>query len=166
MSIESRREPSSGRKLIYGALAGFLATGPMSAVMLLLYHKLLPPHEKQPLPPRLITDRLLRRSGAKKAAPTDQQERFLTWISHFGYGTAAGSLFPWFYQFVRLPSALSGMLYGILVWAGSYLGWLPAANILPPATKTSPRRNSVMIAAHLVWGTVLGLVTSQWEGMP
>ncbi|MCA1636528.1 MAG: hypothetical protein LC802_23280 [Acidobacteria bacterium] len=44
------------------------------------------------------------------------------------------------------------------VWAGSYLGWLPAAGILRPATEHPPRRTALMIAAHVVWGVAAGLV--------
>lgn len=43
-----------------------------------------------------------------------------------------------------------------MVWSGSYLGLLPALNILPPATEHPPGRNALMIAAHVVWGSVLG----------
>ncbi|HAE50229.1 MAG: hypothetical protein CMO30_07955 [Tistrella sp.] len=41
------------------------------------------------------------------------------------------------------------------MWAASYLGWIPAARILKPATRHPWRRNLLMIAAHLVWGASL-----------
>jgi len=44
------------------------------------------------------------------------------------------------------------------VWSTSYLVLLPALRLLRPATKAPPRRNALMIAAHLVWGGALGLV--------
>jgi putative membrane protein len=43
---------------------------------------------------------------------------------------------------------------GSLVWAGSYLGWLPALGLRQSATRDYPSRNIQMIAAHLVWGAV------------
>jgi hypothetical protein len=32
------------------------------------------------------------------------------------------------------------------------MGWIPAVGTLEPATEHPPRRNALMIAAHLVWG--------------
>ena len=50
----------------------------------------------------------------------------------------------------------NGVVYGLTVWAGSYLGLLPAAGILRPAAEHPPRRTALMIAAHVLWGGVLG----------
>ena len=33
------------------------------------------------------------------------------------------------------------------------MGWIPALNLLEPATEHPARRNALMIAVHLVWGT-------------
>ena len=52
-----------------------------------------------------------------------------------------------------------GILLGLGVWAGSYLGLLPALGLLSPATQHPPRRTAVMIAAHVVWGSALGIFT-------
>jgi len=49
-----------------------------------------------------------------------------------------------------------GVGFGLLVWAGSYLGLLPAVGLHRPATRESARRNGMMIASHVVWGAVLG----------
>lgn len=48
--------------LLQGAAAGFVATAPMSASMLLGW-MLWPEREKYPLPPRLITDQITERAG-------------------------------------------------------------------------------------------------------
>ena len=32
------------------------------------------------------------------------------------------------------------------------MGWVPALNLLEPATEHPARRNALMIAVHLVWG--------------
>jgi uncharacterized membrane protein YagU involved in acid resistance len=57
-----------------------------------------------------------------------------------------------------MHSSLKGALTGLAVWAGSYLGWLPAAGILRPATRHPWRRNLLMIIAHVIWGVTLGEV--------
>ena len=38
------------------------------------------------------------------------------------------------------------------MWLASYMGWIPAARILKPASGHPPRRNALMLAAHVVWG--------------
>jgi putative membrane protein len=58
---------------------------------------------------------------------------------------------------------VKGIGFGLLVWAGSYLGLLPALGLLSPATQHAPQRNLLMIAAHLVWGAVLGAVTDRLQ---
>lgn len=158
----------TARALAAGALGGLLATGPMTVVMLAM-HRLLPPGEQYPLPPRLITEAVAAhteavaahteavaaRSGDEPAAHSESSKRAATWLAHFGFGASAGSLYPFTTGRLRLPPALRGVLFGLLVWAGSYLGWLPALDILPPATRTPLRRNALMIAAHLVWGAAI-----------
>lgn len=143
-----------------GALAGLLATGPMTLVMLAL-HRWLPRSEQYPLPPRLITENLAERSGVEPIIASEGGKRAATWLAHFGYGASVGSLYPLTTGRLKLPAVLRGVLFGSMVWAGSYLGFLPAFNILPPATRVPIRRNVLMIAAHLVWGAAIAGVVRQ-----
>ena len=48
------------------------------------------------------------------------------------------------------------MVTGLSVWAVSYQGWVPALGILPKASEDRPARPAVMVAAHVVYGAVLG----------
>ena len=54
--------------------------------------------------------------------------------------------------------AARGALFGLLVWGVSYLGWVPAAKILPPAHRDRRDRQVTMVIAHLVFGASLGLL--------
>jgi uncharacterized membrane protein YagU involved in acid resistance len=86
----------------------------------------------------------------------------LTWLTltlHFLFGAATGSLYGVIEPSVRLNESVKGSLMGLAVWSGSYLGWIPAFHILPPATQHPWRRNVLMIVAHLVWGVALGIFT-------
>lgn len=74
-----------------------------------------------------------------------------------------GTLYPITVGRLPLPSFLKGIIFGIGVWLVSYLGWLPAANILPPATREPAARNILMILSHLVWGSVIGFLTGDLE---
>ena len=165
--ILSTSEPGvSFRKLLKGAIAGFIATAPMSMSMLIGWW-LLPRQEKYHLPPRLITEELSERAGIERHLG-EKELVGLTIITHFGYGALFGALYALFEHQLRLHASLKGALSGVALWVGSYLGWLPAMGILSPATRHPWRRNLLMIAAHVVWGVTLGevmrkLAENEWK---
>lgn len=132
-------------RLLTGAIAGIAGTVAMTAVMRRL-HRRLPPAERYPLPPREIAERLV------PNAAEDTTENLAT-LSHAAFGAAAGAAMSG--AGVRGPFA--GSVGGVLVWAASYFGWVPAAGILRPASEHPPRRNLLMIVAHLVWGSVTAI---------
>ena len=142
------------RRSLTGAISGFIATAPMSLSMLLGW-MLLPRREKYHLPPRLITEEITERVGVEERI-SEGELVGLTAASHFGYGAVFGALYALFEQKVPLHASIKGMLAGIALWAGSYLGWLPAMGILTPATRHPWRRNLLMIVAHVIWGLTLG----------
>lgn len=154
-----------GTKLLNGALAGSIATAPMTLVMEVLY-RLLPAQERYPLPPSEITTELTEEAGVAKKL--DQGEHTaLTLVNHFGYGAGAGSLYALLagrlHALLPLPGPVLGIGYGLIVWSVSYLGLLPALGILRPATEHPGRRNLLMIAAHVVWGAVTGMLVERLQ---
>lgn len=128
-------------RLLYGAIAGFVATAAMTAAMTSL-HRRLPKEQRYPLPPKEITQQTL-------PAPSDQNVRDTAMAAHFAYGAATGALVG---MLSPRPGNATGAAAGLVVWAGSYLGWVPAFSILKPATEHPMRRNALMISVHLVWG--------------
>jgi uncharacterized membrane protein YagU involved in acid resistance len=143
--------------VLLGALAGITATVAMTATMRAL-HRRLPPPERYPLPPREIVQRVV--DEPSDLALTEQARQDATLAAHFGYGAATGALYA-----LARPSerALPGALYGVLVWAVSYLGWIPSLGILRQAGRHPLRRNALMIAAHLVWGATLAATLRELE---
>jgi hypothetical protein len=142
-------------RMLRGALAGLIATAPMTLAMILM-HRYLPPLQKYPLPPRQLSDRLAKRTGTEQIID-DAQTRALA--SHFAYGAAAGALYGGLVKQPPLLSLLSGMGYGMAVWTASYAGWIPALRLLSPATEQPAQRNLLMIVANVLWGGVTGLLT-------
>lgn len=148
-----------------GFAAGLLATIPMT-ILMVVSHRFLKIQERYPLPPRIIMSRLLggRWGIAATVDKVDATElSALTFISHFSYGGVCGSLLAAAGRFVPVPGPLKGIVFGLSIWAGSYLVWLPAFGILKPATEAPPRRNAVMIAAHIVWGAAAGLLLDLFD---
>ena len=140
--------------LIKGAIAGLVATAPMTAVMLIL-HRLLPWHERYHLPPSQIVTVVEEKMDVSLDEPAHQ---VVTGLAHFSYGAAAGALYAIMTGRLSVPTLLKGTGFGLFVWLISYLGLLPAADILRPATEHPARHNALMIVAHIVWGAVTGLV--------
>ena len=137
-------------------VAGLIATLPMSAAMKKM-KELLPWWQRAPLPPYRVTRQLEKAIGIEDKI-NDTQHQTATAVAHFGYGAAAAVPFAALAYRLPLPTTMSGILYGLLVWAGSYLGWLPIVGVMEPATKHPWQRNALMIVAHLVWGSTLGLI--------
>ena len=135
-----------GSRLLIGAIAGFAGTMAMTAAMRRL-HRRLPSEERYPLTPREIVD------SAAEAADVPLREeaaKDITTAAHFAYGAAMGALIA---ALNPEPSRRTGAAAGFAIWLASYLGWIPARNVLEPATRHPPRRNLLMIGVHLVWGS-------------
>lgn len=148
---------SGRRAACLGSLAGLIATAPMTAVMAAIHRGLPAAQRKRRLPPEQITLAL-----AEKAAVDDnldrRGEKLLTGVGHFGYGAVCGAAYGLYADRThslhgRGPDPLiAGPTFGLVVWAASYLGWLPALDVRRSATKEHAGINTMMIAAHLVWG--------------
>ncbi len=145
-------------RCLAGAIAGLLATVPMTAVMI-AGKRFLPRRSQDPLPPVQITKNALRAVDLDDEL-SREQELALTAVNHFAFGGSAGAVYG---SLCRPRSAAdavtSGYVYGLGVWSCSYLGWLPAAGLYRSAVNETPERNTLMIVAHLVWGASLGLTT-------
>ena len=129
-----------GSRLVIGAVAGIVGTMAMTAAMRRL-HARLPAEERYPLTPREIVD--------AAAAPPEEPARDITTAAHFVYGAACGALLA---AADPKPAKRTGAAAGAAIWLASYMGWIPALNLLKPATGHPARRNALMIAVHLVWG--------------
>jgi hypothetical protein len=149
--LEGNR-PSMMRDLMKGAVGGAVATAMMSGVMVAgsrmglmrdqppkrIARAALPGHRHRPKPGEGV-------AGA---------------LAHFGFGITAGSLYGVLTRGRRVP-ATAGIGYALAIWVSSYQGWIPSLGILPPASKDRPGRQAVMIAGHVVYGTVLALTMNR-----
>lgn len=143
------------RLALEGALAGSAATLVMSAFMLLAQRH----GAMSKLPPREITEAAVDAAGA--GARTDERTLdLLTAAAHIGFGAVAGSLFAVLRDALRLPlhAAVQGVAFATGVWTVSYMGWVPALGIMPPAHRDERGRPEAMVVAHWIYGAVLGFI--------
>jgi uncharacterized membrane protein YagU involved in acid resistance len=138
---------------VHGALAGFAATLPMTAVMFAV-QLVLPRSSQIPPEPQIITDELLQRANIYQEI-TERERKLASLINHFAYGAVCGAACATVAGARLQLSPSTGLVAGLLVWMGSYAGWLPAAKILPPPPDRLPGRNILLLAAHSVWGLSL-----------
>lgn len=141
------------KTIVAGTAAGGVATGAMSAFMFAVWR----PHSMGQKPPERITEGILNRLGISRDEATQDA---LAAALHLGFGMATGSLFALVREYVPVPvpGVLQGVVYGTGVWAASYKGWVPEMGFLPPPEEDRPGRQEAMVAAHLVYGGVLGLL--------
>jgi uncharacterized membrane protein YagU involved in acid resistance len=113
------------------------------------------------MPPRKIARKALQ----KTTQPSSTSIDFATVATHLGFGIAAGALFGVMSRRLhpRVPGAIQGALFGSLVWAASYAGWVPLqlADVMPPPSKDRPDRPWVMFLGHLVFGGLLGAIAGR-----
>ncbi len=90
------------------------------------------------------------------AEPTEPEANVLASVLHAGFGAVGGA------GYALLPKVgppwLRGVVAGLAIWASAYQGWVPALGILPAASEDRPERPAAMIAAHVVYGAVLGVL--------
>ena len=148
-------------RALAGLVAGFSATIPMTLAMHWM-HRRLPEHQRHSLPPRKITMAAARKADIhhEMSEPT---RTLATYAAHFGFGATAGTLMGAVFHKLPGPPLLRGIGTGLCVWAGSYLGWLPAAGLHRAATREPPPRNALMIVAHIIWGAAAGGIMQMLE---
>jgi uncharacterized membrane protein YagU involved in acid resistance len=137
-----------------GAVAGTVATGLMSGVMLGASRLGITGE----LPPKKIASKLLDRGGFD---PSEGQRNALASLLHVAFGAGAGAAFGVVAPRVSVPTLPLGIAYGAAIWGVSYMGWVPALGIMPPADDDRRGRQVVMFVCHLIYGAALGALAGR-----
>ena len=138
--------------VLRGALAGAVATGAMSTLMLAARRAGLLGQQ----PPEAIVRQVGRVVGTEPPVPL---ARALAAAAHVGFGAAGGAV----YALLPRRGPATAVALSLAIWAGSYEGWVPALGALPPAHDDRSDRQAVMVAAHVVYGLVLSPVERRLE---
>lgn len=113
------------------------------------------------LPPRKIARKALESVGSPSKAAIE----WTTAITHLGFGVGTGAMFGVLSKRlgINVPGVVQGAVWGSLVWAVSYAGWVPALDIMPRPKNDRPDRPWVMFLGHLVFGGLLGAIAGRNE---
>jgi uncharacterized membrane protein YagU involved in acid resistance len=158
-TVQSFMRNNLWKQLAFGAVAGF--AGSMAIQALLMAHQKVSP---QTMPPINQDPGEFMLGKAKAALPRKARQRVPKQVEAvsakllgLGYGMTFGAV----YAMARPKTQrtiLEGALLGIATWAVGYLGWLPAAKLMPPVWKQKPAQVIVPVAEHALYGmaTVAG----------
>jgi uncharacterized membrane protein YagU involved in acid resistance len=149
-------QDQTGLPWLSGACAGFAGTLPMT-IFMLLTQRFLPRDQRYDLPPEIITKELAHRAHVRHHM-NKIEVLGATTVSHFAYGAAMGTLYSPLAKRIPLPAIIKGVLFGLFIWAASYLGLLPLLGMSESGHREPGRRNLMMIAAHIIWGSSMGLI--------
>src|SRR6186997_1695858 len=114
--------------ILRGAYAGFAATIPMTAAMQAM-RAALPQEQTRPMPPREVINRTVDKSGAGTVVDHDDRT-LLTTFAHLAFGTLAGAVYAAAVG-ERRSTAVTGVVYGLAVWALAYGVGLPSLGLHP-----------------------------------
>jgi uncharacterized membrane protein YagU involved in acid resistance len=137
-------------QLVRGALTGVVGTVAMT-IPILVCQRL---HLFHTPPPVEISANIARRTWL---LPDRSHRAFpIVWIgAHLGYGAMCGVVYSLIRRFLPESGSLAGLVFGLAVWAVSYLGYVPALRLYPwPADDSRPRQ-VVMLAAHGILGLTI-----------
>jgi hypothetical protein len=153
-AINRPNMPPIARRALVGALGGLAGTCTMSVLMVAA--------QRAGLMGRLPPERITQKSFFKgfRSPARERRKNMLAALLHVGFGIAGGVGFG-IMAFRNVASYLlivGGMLYATGIWFVSYMGWVPALRLMPPADKDRPDRQVVMVVAHWIYGATLGMV--------
>lgn len=138
------------KSLARGTVAGFVGTALMTAAMLPLKKASMTPGT---VAPRQITENLVNKLGVRGHLSMPAFEA--SWMAlHFGYGTMSGVAYALGQKAIKLERPFPvGLVFGMVLWAAGYCGWLPVMGLYPPPTRLPKRKvGAELIATHLVYG--------------
>ena len=139
-----------------GAVSGLAGTAMMTAAMLPLKKVSMSPGT---VAPRQITENLLNKLGLRRYLSMPAFEA--SWMTlHFGYGLASGVAYALAQEaFEGEGTLLVGPLFGMVLWAVGYCGWLPLFGIYPSPIRLPKRKvGAELITTHLIYGTGVAVV--------
>lgn len=89
---------------------------------------------------------------------SETQEQALGLGAHLGFSMSSALLYARVRHFVGLPGAVTGMLFGLALWGVNVAGVGTMLGLRQSPTRSNDATTATTIAAHLVFGLVLGLL--------
>jgi hypothetical protein len=158
--IDVRRERAGGGRAegaALGALAGLVGGGCMTVAHVALKRA----GALDKTSPEAVAEELGRGTGRRPRAWYGAVEQLAHVVYAAGWGAVYGAI-------ARRPRrwAATGAGFGALVWAGNFLGIVPAAGIAAGPRRAPRGQLAAALAAHLVYGVATALALSDFSTRP
>jgi uncharacterized membrane protein YagU involved in acid resistance len=116
----------------------------------------------RPVPLRVI-DRAEELTGVQEKP---REEKIAALAAHLGYSAVSGAAYGLLGRHVRaagVTEPVAGAGFGLLVWALSFEGLLPALRVMPRTTQHPPGRWPAPLVGHAVYGIVTAVVAGHLQ---
>jgi putative membrane protein len=143
--------------IIKGALAGVAGTAAMTLMMRGMAPKMVPQDMRPPefLPKAVVEagEKQFRHPNALAG-----HEWQAAYAAHFAYGAGLGAVYGVAREGLpQLPAPVTGVLFGVSVWAFGFQTLLPELGVQPKASEQPMKRRPMPIMAHVVFGVATAL---------
>jgi hypothetical protein len=142
-----------GKNILFGAAAGLAGTTLIQGMM-----KASAKFAPETLPPMKEDPGMFMVKKVEKVLPikarakiSEKTESVISKLLSFGYGTTAAVLYNAIPRRAR-RLFVDGAALGGLTWAAGYLGWLPAADLIPPVKEHQPKQIAGSVGSHILFG--------------
>lgn len=149
---------STGKSVLAGMIGG-LAGGMVMSMGMMIGQRAGVIETPMPLK---VERELEKRAGvAEKTSP--QQEKALAFAEHMLISGGFGAVYGLARTLVSAPLLLTGMMFGLLVYAVNLAGAGPALDLAPGPWEEKPQVVGRRVMMHVVYGVVTALVADQIE---
>lgn len=138
-----------------GAVAGVIATVPMTGVMLVGRRF----SRDRDLPP----EEMVERANRKRQSPHERRlgggRDDKAWrLVHLAVGAASGATYAVLQPLLPRPlgPVSGGVLFGLAEWLVAYQGIAPSVGLMPSRSRGDGDRQATLVVAHVVFGAVVG----------
>lgn len=150
-----------------GALGGIAGGTAMTVMMTQVGPRVLPRDVLPDTPaPQKVVEWAEREAGEPDAL-AGKPKKVAALGAHLAYSAATGAGYGLARQAVpalsRVPTPVAGVGFGLLVWAASFEGLLPALGVMPPTTAHPPKRWPAPLMGHSLFGAVTALVAARLQ---
>jgi uncharacterized membrane protein YagU involved in acid resistance len=160
---------ASVRTAALAGAAGGLAGGTAMTVMITQVAPRVAPQSMLPSTPAPIKFvRWTERATGHRRALSQGEEKGAGLAAHALFSAASGAAYALartrLAPVAALPTPAAGVAFGLLVWAATFQGALPALGVMPRTTDHRPRRWPAPLMGHSLFGVVTAVVTEKAQG--
>lgn len=148
--------------LLHGAIGGAYGAGAMSVLRLAMYRA----GVIDKMVPQVMQEWMRNRTGVETSGGSKTSHHIVDQLLHLGYGVALGAACGPILAGRGRKGLWFGAGLGLGLWAVAALGMFPLLRIARPAWKSRLGENATNIAAHLIYGVAVQLLTEEPPQQP